>query len=117
MFRVIVAGTRTFNDYDLLKSKLDKYLANIKDEIVIISGKARGADTLGERYAKEKGYKIMEFPAQWEKYGRSAGYRRNVEMAKNADALVAFWDQKSKGTMHMINIAKEYGLLIRVVRY
>lgn len=117
MFKVIIAGTRDFNNYHLLKMKLDKILSNITDDIVIVSGKARGADTLGEKYAKEKGYQIAEFPADWEKFGRSAGYKRNVQMAEYADACVCFWDGRSPGTKHMINIANQYKLQIRVVKY
>jgi hypothetical protein len=117
LFKVIVAGTRDFNNYHLLKMKLDKILSNITDDIIIVSGKAKGADTLGEKYAKEKGYQIAEFPADWEKFGRSAGYKRNVQMAEYADACVCFWDGRSPGTKHMINIANQYKLQIRVVKY
>lgn len=117
MFRVIIAGGREFNNYDGLVKTMDHLLKNIYDEIQVVCGKARGADYLGERYAKERGYKIRYFPADWDTYGRSAGYRRNVEMANHADALVAFWDGKSHGTKHMIDIAKEKGLDIRIKRY
>lgn len=64
---------------------------------------------MGERYAKERGYAVSEHPADWDRYGKSAGYIRNKEMAEEADALMAFWDGKSRGTMHMINLAKEKG--------
>lgn len=70
---------------------MNHLLSNVKDDITVVSGKARGADTLGEQYAKEHGYSIQYFPADWERYGKAAGYLRNTEMAKNADALVAFW--------------------------
>lgn len=113
-FRVIVAGSRGFNNYELLKSKLDALLINYKT-VVIVSGTAKGADSLGERYAKERGLSVARFPAKWDLYGKSAGYIRNQEMAKNADALVAFWDGKSKGTKHMIDIAKDARLQVRVV--
>ncbi len=116
--KIIVAGGRNFNDYNLLKEKLDFLTSKLKKEkIVIVSGGASGADSLGERYAKERGFSLESFPAEWNKYGRSAGYRRNVQMALNSDALVAFWDGKSKGTEHMINIATERDLKVRVVRY
>ena len=59
----------------------------------------------------------MEFPADWDKHGKSAGYKRNLEMAENADALIAFWDGESRGTKHMIDIAKEKNLLTRIIRY
>lgn len=117
MFRVIIAGSRDFSDYQLLARKMDRILSNTDGPIAIVCGKARGADTLGERYAKERGHDVIYFPARWEIYGRSAGYKRNVQMADNADALVAFWDGKSVGTMHMIAIAKSKGLKVRIVRY
>mgnify|MGYP003533449592 CR=1 FL=1 len=115
-FKVIVAGGRDFNDYSLLKEKLESLLKN-KNEIEIVSGKARGADSLGEQYANEKGYPINSHPANWDEYGKSAGYIRNKEMAEYADALVAFWDGKSRGTKHMIDLAENKGLLVRVIYY
>ena len=116
MFRVIIAGSRDFSDYDALKSYADVKLSNIsrRDSIEVVSGCARRADTLGERYAEERGYGIKKFPADWNRYGKSAGYLRNVEMAEYADALIAFWDGKSKGTEHMIRIAKNRGLRIGI---
>jgi len=117
MFRVIVAGGRDFFNYELLESKLNRILQNITDEIVIVCGMARGADTLGERYAKANGIRVEYYPADWNKYGKSAGYIRNEQMAKNADALIAFWDGKSKGTKNMIDLAEKYRLNIRTVRY
>ena len=114
MFRVIIAGSRSFEDYDMLVRTMDMVLRNITDEIQVVCGMAAGADTLGERYAKERRYQIAYFPADWKKYGRAAGFNRNVEMAKHADALVAFWDGKSKGTKHMLDIAQRYGLRVRL---
>ena len=116
MFKVIVAGGREFNDYQLLKNKLDQFLQN-KTEIEIVCGKARGADTLGETYAKEMGYYVKEFPAQWSKFGKRAGYIRNEEMAKYADACVAFWDGQSTGTKHMIDLANKHKLEIKIIKY
>lgn len=84
---------------------------------MIVCGKARGADSLGEQYAKEKGYEIRYFPADWKSLGKSAGYKRNEQMAQNADALVAFWDGQSRGAKHMIDLACKYGLDVRVIRY
>lgn len=117
-FRVIIAGSRDFDNYQLLKSKCDQLLSNKKNEhIVIISGTARGADALGERYAHERGYELIQMPADWEKYGKSAGYKRNVAMSEQADALIAFWNGTSRGTGHMIQIAKDRGLPYRIIRY
>ena len=117
MFRVIIAGSRGFADYNLLARKLDILLANKSPHVTIVSGGARGADRLGERYAQARGYRLKVYPAEWNKHGRSAGYRRNETMARNADALVAFWDGQSRGTRHMIQYAQGQGLPTRVIRY
>lgn len=112
--KVIVAGSRDFNDYGLLEARLNHYFANLQ-HITIVSGAARGADQLGERYAEAYGHDISSHPADWDQHGKSAGYIRNEEMAKEADALVAFWDGNSRGTKHMIDLAKKYNLKLRVV--
>jgi len=118
MLKVIVAGGRDFNDYELLKEKLLKVLINYDfKDVEIVSGSARGADSLGERFAKEFGCNLKMFPAEWEKWGKSAGYRRNAEMAKYGDACVCFWDGKSKGTKHMIDLATKEGINLRVINY
>lgn len=119
LFKVIIAGTRNFNDYSILCEYVDRMLVNKKnsDDIVIVSGHCRGADALGERYANERGYAIEMYPPDWEKYGKSAGVRRNREMANNANALIAFWDGKSRGTKNMIEEARACGLLVRVKIY
>ena len=109
MFRVIIAGGRDFDDYQLLKATMDKLLCNITDEITVVCGQAKGADTLGEQYAMEKGYTIDYYPAQWKLYGKRAGYLRNEQMAQNADALAAFWNGESRGTKNTIELAKRYG--------
>lgn len=116
MFKVIVAGGRDFDNYDLLVEKLDNLLQN-KEEVEIVSGKARGADYLGEKYAREKGYNVVEFPANWDKYNKAAGHIRNGEMADYADATVCFWDGESRGTSNMIEQSKKRGLPTRVINY
>lgn len=114
MFKVIVAGSRDFYNYDLVCEKLD-YLLRNKDDVCIICGMAQGADSLGQEYAINHRTYIKYYPADWNKHGKKAGILRNIEMAENADALVAFWDGESRGTKHMIEIAKEKGLEVRVV--
>ena len=114
--KIIIAGSRNFNDYNLLKSSCDNLLTQFTN-IEIVSGTARGADKLGERYAREKGYDIKQFPANWDKFGKSAGYIRNDEMAKYSDMLVAFWDGTSKGTKHMIDLANKRSLKVEIVNY
>lgn len=118
MLKVIVAGSRQFNNYQLLCQKLDFYFQRYsRTEITIISGTARGADQLGERYAKERGIKLIQMPADWNRYGRAAGYRRNKQMAAIATHCIVFWDGKSPGTKHMINIAQQYNLTLRIVLF
>ena len=114
--KIIIAGGRDFNNYILLKEKITKITENINN-YQIISGKARGADSLGEIFGKEFNKEIIEFPANWEKYGKSAGYIRNEEMAKYADACICFWDGKSKGTKSMIDLARKYNLKLRIIYY
>jgi hypothetical protein len=111
--KVIIAGSRNFNDYNLLKTSCDNLLTQFTN-IEIVSGTARGADKLGERYAREKGYDIKEFPANWN-LGKSAGYIRNDEMAQYSDMLIAFWDGTSKGTKHMIDLANKRSLKVVVI--
>lgn len=116
MIRVIIAGGRDFTDYNKLCEVCDTGFSGC-GVIEIVSGMAKGADLLGERYAIERGHQIKRFPADWDKYGKGAGYRRNVEMANYAGALLAFWDGESRGTLHMINAAKDRGLKVKVINY
>lgn len=118
-FKVIIAGSRGFSNYKLLKEQCNKYLRDKRKicNIIIVSGHARGADLLGEKYAQDEGFSMEIYPAQWDKYGKRAGYRRNEQMAEVADGLIAFWDGQSKGTKHMIDIMTEKNLPTKVVRY
>ena len=127
--RVIIAGSRDFDDFPKLMNSSIEILTEISkkrddlDRIRIISGTARGADKLGEQYAKIAGYELSKFPADWDGLGKRAGYVRNAEMAKfaveddNYGVLIAFWDGKSRGTKHMIDLANKYGLEVHVVNF
>ena len=125
MVKVIVAGSRTFNDFAYLEKHLMAYFkANAlhRKDVEIISGTAKGADSLGEQFANKYGLKLTKFPADWNQYGKSAGYIRNEEMAKyageNSDGvLFAFWNNISSGTKNMINIARKYKLIINVISF
>ena len=118
-FKVIIAGSRGFSNYKLLREQCNKYLREKRktSNIIIVSGHARGADTLGEKYAQDEGFDLEIYPAQWKKLGKQAGYRRNEQMAEVADALIAFWDGESKGTKHMIDIMNAKNLQVKVVEY
>ena len=113
MYKVIIAGCRDFTDYALLRSFADQTLTGAED-VEIVSGGARGADALGERYARERGRSLKVFPADWKKWGAAAGPIRNAEMAAYADALIAFWDGRSSGTRDMIRKAEDRGLRVQV---
>lgn len=118
-FRVLIAGSRDFNNYNLLKAKLDFFLSNkVKEdyEIITISGTARGADKLGERYANERGYKIERHPADWS-IGRHAGYVRNSDMADVSDVGILFWDGISRGTKHMYDTCLKKNVPVEMIEY
>ena len=101
-----IIGSRSFNDYNFLLHAAN--VLNVRENYsVIISGGARGADELGEQYAKYWGLEYIEFLPDWENIGKSAGYKRNVDIIKCADAVLAFWNGTSMGTRHSLNIAKE----------
>lgn len=136
VFRVIIAGGRTFNDYMLLMKTMDfLLLEKIKEgyKIIIIEGEASGVDTLGKRYAVLRGFEVDAYPADWnnvhtfpclvrynkhgEPYNALAGTVRNEQMARNANAAVIFWDGKSTGSKNMIDNAKKYGLELKVINY
>lgn len=110
--KLIVAGSRGFADYRSLCDAIDDLDLYID---LIISGTAKGADQMGERYAREHGIPVIRMPADWATHGKSAGYKRNEEMAKAATHCIVFWDGKSRGTKHMINLAKKYNLEFTVV--
>lgn len=111
---IIVAGNRTFTDYKLLEETLNKY---VSPNDTIISGVAKGADMLGIVYSYRHNIKIKRFPANWNLYGKSAGYKRNVEMANNADMLIAFWNGISRGTKHMIDIMNNQNKKVITIKY
>jgi uncharacterized protein YeaO (DUF488 family) len=112
--RVIVAGGRDFNNYELVVKTLDRLLPK-NEEVIIISGCANGADSLGEQYASDNGLLVERFPADWDKHGKAAGPIRNAQMAEVGDKLIAFWDGESRGTKNMIDTATKKGLEVTVI--
>lgn len=114
--RIAVIGSRTFNDYDLLRDTiLSKF--NPSDIQEIVSGGARGADKLGEQFAQEFGLKTNIFLPDWERYGKRAGFIRNTDIIKNSDLVFAFWDEKSTGTLNSINTAKKLNIPVIIIPY
>lgn len=116
--KLIVAGGRDFTDQQLANQWLDFLLQNYdKEDIVIVCGKARGADTLGEVWAINNGVDVWEFIPDWDGLGKKAGHVRNREMGNVGSHLLAFWDKSSKGTKGMIEYAEKKGLVVKVVNY
>jgi hypothetical protein len=108
--RVVIAGSRDFNDYKLFSSVVDNCLSRIRHEydIIILSGHCSGADMMAERYAQENGFELEVFPADWS-LGRRAGPLRNEQMVDIADYAIAF-PSGGRGTQSLINFAKQKGI-------
>lgn len=104
--KVIIAGSRSITNIDRIPVAVAKSTFDITE---LVCGMAHGVDTLAYVWAKRNRIPIKEFPADWKHFPRSAGYKRNEEMAIYADALIAVWDGNSKGTNHMIAIMKIHG--------
>ena len=116
--RIVVAGSRDYENYEEAKDFIDICISRIKEEneIIFLSGGCRGSDSLGERYASENGYRIEKHPADWKKYGRAAGPKRNEKMAMICDYVIAFWDGKSRGTKSMLEYASKANKPVRIKR-
>lgn len=113
---IAVVGSRGFDDYELLKYKLDK-IHNRKPITKFVSGGAIGADKLGEQWTKENNIETLIFYPDWKKYGKKAGFLRNEDIIKNSDVVVAFWNGSSKGTKHSIDLAKKQKKPCLIVNY
>ena len=109
--RVIIAGSRDVSDIRLVEEAI---VSSGIFPTIVLCGTARGVDLLGKIWAAHAGIPVKDYPANWDAHGKSAGYKRNTLMAENADALIAVWDGKSKGTKHMIDIANKRGLKVYV---
>lgn len=119
-FHCLIVGSRGYTDYASFKAKCDALLAG-KTDIEIVSGGASGTDAMAERYARELGYPLQIFPADWSRYGKRAGYVRNREMHAYISTfpergVIAFWDGQSKGTAQSFALAKEFDNPIRIIR-
>ena len=113
--KLIIAGSRLFDSrailFNVMDDIMDRY--NITE---IVSGTAKGADSMGEQYAYENSLKISKLPAEWDLYGKGAGHKRNEEMARYADIAIIFWDGKSRGSKNMIETMKKMGKSV-IVKY
>lgn len=118
-FKLIVAGGRDFNQPDYMDRTLFALADGpYKDKAVsIVCGGARGADQLGYEFAQKMMVKVYLMEADWDRYGKRAGFMRNEDMGRFADGLVAFWDNKSKGTKHMIDFMQAMGKPVHIMSY
>ena len=115
--RIIVAGSRSFTDYEKGSEELIGLISRYqKADIEIVCGEARGADRIGKRFAQEYGIEVKSFPARWELFGHRAGMLRNHRMAAYATELIVFWDGESHGTKNMIECASEFSLPTTIIR-
>ena len=111
--KVVIAGSRDIIDYSILLKAIKECPFQITE---VISGRARGVDTLGEQFAEDYGLKLHPFPADWKRLGNAAGPIRNAQMADFADAVLCVWDGKSPGTKDMMNQARKRGLPLYVFK-
>jgi len=111
--KLAIIGSRTFNDYNFLVESLKQYKPKIT---LVVSGAAKGADSLGEKWAIENNIEILIFPADWEKHGKRAGFIRNEDIIKNCDGVIAFWDGMSKGTAHSLSLCEKYNKPYKIVK-
>ena len=116
--KLAIVGSRTFNDYHLLKETIfnnEKYEVVKSNIRYLISGGAAGADSLAQQLAKELGIAILIFYPDWS-IGKSAGFVRNKLIIKSSNLVFAFQENDSKGTQHSINLAKEMNKELYVTR-
>lgn len=118
MIFLLIAGCRDFTDSLTFENVVDGIIADSGDNFTIIEGGATGADTLARDYAIKHGIRYIEFPADWNRYGRGAGPKRNAQMTAYArergGRALFFWDGKSRGTAHCIRSAKKAGIPIMI---
>ncbi len=119
-----ISGTRTFDDYEFLKKKLDRYVDGLKIAYIVlgagrhkISDRHVGVDYFAEQWANHRNFNLILCHADWARYEKAAGPLRNREMIRHADELVAIWDGKSPGTKDCITAAKRKGIPVTVIKY
>jgi hypothetical protein len=112
---IAIIGSRSITDKAQIYQKLDQIFRSRKPDEVV-SGGAKGPDTLGVLWARENGVSVKEFLPDWAKYGRSAGFKRNTQIVESADLVIAFWDGESRGTLDSINKAKKLGKRVEIIK-
>lgn len=111
--KIAIIGSRNFDNYKLVVETLKPYQSKIS---LVISGGAKGADSLGEHWAKQNNINTLIFLPDWDKHGKRAGFIRNEDIIKNCDGVLAFWDGESKGTAHSLSLAEKYNKPTKIVK-
>ena len=111
--KLAIIGSRTFDNYNLLIETLEPYKSKIT---LVVSGAAKGADSLGEKWAIQNNIETLIFSADWEKHGKKAGFIRNEDIIKNCDCVIAFWDGESKGTKHSLLLCEKYNKPYKIIK-
>lgn len=109
--KTIIAGSRSILSMDHVIRAIEIAKFPITE---VVCGMAQGPDILGMIWAAKHNIPVKKFPANWDKLGKSAGYKRNQQMAEYADACIVVWDGISKGSMHMIDLAKKHKIKLCV---
>ena len=107
MIKLMICGSRVITDEQFVFNIIDEYVAKLPDDVIVIEGEAYGVDLIAKKWAITHNKQIMSFPAQWDKYGKSAGFRRNYDMVEACDQCLIFWNGQSKGTKHDIELCKK----------
>lgn len=115
--KIAIVGSRSFNDYSLLEKTLDEFIKTNGNPETIISGGARGVDTLAETYARNHNIRTTIYPAGWNTYGKAAEYIRNSTIIQNCDVCFAFWDEQSRGTAHDIKLCNAFNKPCKIIRF
>jgi hypothetical protein len=109
--KIAIVGSRDYHD----PSAVQACVSSLPPDTIVVSGGARGVDSWAERAARARGLAVEIHPANWDAYGKRAGFVRNYEIIKSADRVVAFWDGRSKGTAHSIRVARELGKELEII--
>lgn len=113
-YRVLLTGSRTWHAVAPIHKTLDALLAEHPDMLLVHGSCSQGADAIADRWATLRGVPVERHPAEWRRYGKSAGYRRNAEMVDvGADAVLAFVRDGSRGATHCAGLAEKAGLPLR----
>lgn len=114
--KVAIIGSRSFSDYNFLVKEIESAVS-VSDITAIVSGGARGADSLGARFGQDYDIPTEIYMADWQKHGKAAGFIRNSEIVRNSDIIIAFWDGESRGTLDTMKKGKKNGVPVWVVCY